>query len=248
MSWLWVFTREASCLRKALRLTRHPHNQLPRTHPFPLPPLPQGYGGKLWVDVKEQMVTMSEQVATFQAQASRLPKALKEWPAYADLKKVIDDFQQLLPTLQSLAHPSMRPRHWQEIMRLTGRQLNLSEDVLKLQDLLEGGAILKHQEEVDDVTNGAVKEEQIEKKLVTIGDDWTDLTLSFQDYRKRGPVVLKPSDTAEVIEKLEDSQMTLASMATNRYSAAFREDVSSWQNKLSTVSEVIEQWLVVQVR
>lgn len=205
----------------------------------------QSYGGKLWADMRDQLVGINDQITTYQAQATRLPKALKEWPAYADLKKTIDDFQQLLPTLLALANPAMRPRHWQEIMSITGKQLNLSEDVLKLEDLLESN-ILKHQDEVDDVTNGAVKEEQIEKKLVVIGDDWTDLVLTFQDYRKRGPVVLKPSDTAEIIEKLEDSQMTLASMATNRYSAPFREEVTNWVNKLSTVSEVIEQWLVVQ--
>jgi hypothetical protein len=39
----------------------------------------------------------------------------------------------------------------------------------------------------------------------------------FADYKTRGPVILKPSDTAELIEKLEDSQMQLGSMATNRY-------------------------------
>jgi hypothetical protein len=38
----------------------------------------------------------------------------------------------------------------------------------------------------------------------------------FADYKTRGPVILKPSDTAELIEKLEDSQMQLGSMATNR--------------------------------
>jgi len=70
---------------------------------------------------------------------------------------------------------------------------------------------------------------------------------SFADYKTRGPVVLKPSDTAELIEKLEDSQMQLGSMATNRYSAPFREQVQSWVVKLSTVSEILEQWLMVQV-
>lgn len=38
----------------------------------------------------------------------------------------------------------------------------------------------------------------------------------FADYKTRGPVILKPSDTTELIEKLEDSQMQLGSMATNR--------------------------------
>ena len=36
------------------------------------------------------------------------------------------------------------------------------------------------------------------------------------EYKNRGPMILKSSDTAELIEKLEDSQMTLGSMATNR--------------------------------
>lgn len=57
---------------------------------------------------------------------------------------------------------------------------------------------------------------------------------------------MQASETAELVEKLEDSQMTLGSMASNRYSAPFREDVNGWINKLSTVSEIVEQWLMVQ--
>ena len=40
--------------------------------------------------------------------------------------------------------------------------------------------------------------------------------------------------------------MTLGSMASNRYSAPFREEVNGWITKLSTVSEIVEQWLMVQ--
>jgi hypothetical protein len=39
------------------------------------------------------------------------------------------------------------------------------------------------------------------------------------DYKTRGTVILKGADTAELIERLEDSQMTLGSMATNRRAA-----------------------------
>jgi dynein heavy chain len=92
----------------------------------------------------------------------------------------------------------------------------------------------------------AVKEEQIENKLASIQADWAGINLVFAEYKTRGPVILKGSDTAELIEKLEDSQMTLGSMATNRYSAPFREEVQGWIVKLSTVSEIVEQWLMVQ--
>ena len=59
-------------------------------------------------------------------------------------------------------------------------------------------------------------------------------------------VCMQSSDTAELVEKLEDSQMTLGSMASNRYSAPFRDEVTAWIVKLSTVSEIVEQWLMVQ--
>lgn len=70
-------------------------------------------------------------------------------------------------------------------------------------------------------------------------DKWTASSLSFV-------FLLQASETAELVEKLEDSQMTLGSMASNRYSAPFREDVNGWITKLSTVSEIVEQWLMVQ--
>lgn len=96
-----------------------------------------------------------------------------------------------------------------------GKELNLAEDVFKLQHLLDCN-ILAHREEIEEITSAAVKEEQIEVKLAGIESDWAAMNLSFADYKTRGPVILKSSDTAELIEKLEDSQMSLGSMATNR--------------------------------
>ncbi len=57
---------------------------------------------------------------------------------------------------------------------------------------------------------------------------------------------MQSADTAELVERLEDSQMTLGSMASNRYSTPFRDEVNAWIVKLATVSEMVEQWLMVQ--
>jgi dynein heavy chain len=35
----------------------------------------------------------------------------------------------------------MRPRHWQQVMQITGKQLNLAEDVFKLQHLLDANIL-----------------------------------------------------------------------------------------------------------
>ena len=204
-----------------------------------------GYGDMLWADVMEQLDGMIEQTTSFQSKCKKLPKALRDWQAYKDCKQKIEDFLGLLPVFQQLAHKAIRNRHWQDIMRITGHQLNLQEDVFKLQDLLDAN-LLANLEEVEETAGAAVKEEQIEVKLAQIGEEWQDLQLSFAEYKTRGPVILKASDIGEITEKLEDTQMTLSSMSTNRYSMPFREEVNTWISKLSTVSEIIEQWIIVQ--
>ncbi len=59
----------------------------------------------------------------YQAQCKKLPKALREWPAYNDCKKTIDDFLEMLPLFQALTSKAMRERHWKDLMSITGRQL-----------------------------------------------------------------------------------------------------------------------------
>ena len=53
-----------------------------------------------------------------------MPKQLREWPAYNELKKEIEDFQGVLPLLLELGKPSIMPRHWQQVMDITGGRLH----------------------------------------------------------------------------------------------------------------------------
>lgn len=50
---------------------------------------------------------------------------------------------------------------------------------------------------------------------------------------------MQSSDTAELLEKLEDAQMALGSMASNRFGAPFRNDISAWLGKLGVISEQV---------
>lgn len=204
-----------------------------------------GYADILWVDVTLSIDAMTETVTGFSNQCKKLPKSLRDWQAYRDCKKKIDDFVELLPLITSLSSKAMRPRHWQQLQAITGKTFDLREDVFKLGNLLEAD-LLGKAEDVEDLCNGALKEEQIEQRLAQTADDWSELVFSFGQYKARGTVILEGGSTSEIVEKLEDSQMQLGSMATNRYSAPFKEEVTSWIIKLSTVGEVIEMWLVVQ--
>jgi len=97
----------------------------------------KGYGDYLWVDVVEKIDEMSDQVNTYANQSKKLPRALRDWPAYNDCRIMIESFLEELPLYQALAHKSMRDRHWKEVMRISARELNLAEDAFKLQHLLD---------------------------------------------------------------------------------------------------------------
>ena len=197
-----------------------------------------GYGEMLWVGLVGAIDKMTDQVNAFQSQAKKLLKSLKDWEAFRVCKNQIDDFLELLPLLTELSAKSMRSRHWQQMMTITGKQLNLAEDQFRLQNLLDCD-LLKFADDVLELTTASSKEEAIESKLAEISDEWSDAQFVFVAYKNRGDVLLRAADTAEIIEKLEDTQMVLGSMATNRYSAPFKEEVDSWIIKLSVVSEII---------
>ena len=205
----------------------------------------KGFAEVHWSDLGGALDGMTDGMNAFSAQAKKMPKSLREWPAYQDCKKRIDDFLALVPLLQALLSKAMRPRHWEQLQTITGKALDLREDVFLLAHIFESD-LLAHGDDVEDLTISAVKEEQIELKLAAIAAEWSAQAFTFTTYKTRGTVVLEPAPTVELVERLEDSQMTLASISTNRYSAFCRDEVAKWITKLSVVSEVIEGWLVVQ--
>eukprot|EP00741_Cyanophora_paradoxa_P017811 tig00021017_g17202.t1 len=204
-----------------------------------------GYSDILWVDVVANIDAMASQVNEFQNSCKKMPKALREWDAYKELKKTIDDFLESLPLLQQLSNKAMRPRHWQQLMQITGKTLRMDPEFLRLSHLMEAN-LLANREDIEELCNAAVKELGIETKLKTIVDDWADQQLTFANFKNRGPVLLKGQETGEIIEKLEESSMALGSMASNRYVAPFKEEVTKWNTMLSTISEILEQWVIVQ--
>lgn len=46
--------------------------------------------------------------------------------------------------------------------------------------------------------------------------DWAVIDLTFTNFKNRGELLIKASDTMEIITLLEDSLMVLNSLASNR--------------------------------
>jgi dynein heavy chain, axonemal len=57
---------------------------------------------------------------------------------------------------------------------------------------------------------------------------------------------VQPTETAELLERLEDSTMVLGGLAASRYSAPFRPQLQALQGRLGAVTETMDLWLTVQ--
>jgi hypothetical protein len=80
---------------------------------------------RAWSDVVRADLEEMEETATKYGDAcSRLPKDLKEWAAYKDLKNQIESLKEVLPIIIDLKKPSIQPRHWIKIQEITGKTLN----------------------------------------------------------------------------------------------------------------------------
>ncbi|KAI9544461.1 hypothetical protein NQZ68_001334 [Dissostichus eleginoides] len=202
-----------------------------------------GYYGILWTEVDIEKI--NGELLEFQNRCRKLPKALKDWPAFMDLKKTIDDFSESCPLLEMMASKSMMRRHWDRITGLTGHHFEVESVTFTLRNIMEA-PLLKYKDDIEDICISSIKEKDIDAKLIQVKEVWSGQLLSLINFKDRGELMLKAADTTEILTFLEDSLMVLGSLLSNRYSAFYKAEIQEWVSNLSTSSDVIEQWVIVQ--
>lgn len=196
-----------------------------------------------WNEVDIEVI--NNELMEFQNRCRKLPKGLKEWPAFHALKKTIDDFNDMCPLLELMANKAMKPRHWQRIMDITQYIFEFDSEGFSLKNILEA-PLLKYKEDIEDICISAMKEKDIEAKLKQVTNEWSVYELQFMTFNNRGELLLRGDTTAETISQLEDSLMVLGSLLSNRYNAPFRKQIQQWVYDLSNSNEILERWLLVQ--
>lgn len=58
----------------------------------------------------------------------KLPKGMKDWQAFLDLRRKIDDFNETCPLLEMMSNKAMAERHWQRISVLTKKQFDIESE------------------------------------------------------------------------------------------------------------------------
>jgi dynein heavy chain len=210
----------------------------------------QAYSETLWADIDLEKINagiffLITDMVDFQAKLKKLPKAIKDWEAFSELKSTVENLAATVPLLEMMGQKAMQQRHWDNIMTLTKTEFNLDPELFYVKNLLDA-PLFNFREDIEDICTSAVKETDIEIKLKATVNDWEDKEFTLAPFKTRGNIILKPSATSEIISQMEDSLMTLGSLMSNRYNTPFKATIQTWVHNLSTASEVIENWLSVQ--
>ena len=147
-----------------------------------------------------------------------------------------------VPMIAALRNPGMRDRHWEQIGEEIKQELNPDES-FTLKAGLEMG-IMDHEERIIKIADVAGKEFSIEQALDKMQDEWSTVELELKEYRETGTYVVKVDEV--IIQQLDDHIVMSQSMSFSPYKKPFEERITNWEQQLSLVSEVIDEWIQLQ--
>lgn len=197
---------------------------------------------KMWnvAETLQRFVSESKQVLWSEMDANELDEGSKNqvksikslhkcvrWsPAYKAADKLSKDFLNTIPLISLLAAKSMRPRHWEELQKVTKKNfIPPYED----KALLLGGILAlnlhEYTADVEDICDQAVKELKIENTVTQLIERWKGIEWLMELYQDTDVPLLKMAE--EDFEALEADQLTVQGMLASRFVKIFQEEVQN---------------------
>jgi len=98
-------------------------------------------------------------------------------------------------------------------------------------------------DDVNELVDGAAKEDKISKKLDNIERIWETLSFNFESREDGIPLLIQLD---QVTENLDQHLLDLMGMMSSKDVEFFRTKVETWTKTLKTVEAVIDKWVKVQ--
>ncbi|KAG4245243.1 hypothetical protein PC116_g6955 [Phytophthora cactorum] len=241
-------------LWKTVREFREMNSKWLRGNVFELP-------GKEGMQTLQQMLTVVADVSSVLILNSAAAAITAE-----TVRKQMTDFRENVRLIVAIQNPAMKERHMKAVSELTGIDFT-SEEAITLLKLLENGAF-EMISEIVDISCNATQEQQIERALNEIRDEWE--ATSFQLVPSRHPITsstalapLLTTDDSEsevlnlVVEKecgdrivslMEDHLLRLQTLSCMSHAGPFIVEIAMWQNFASEMGEVVETLTLVEHR
>lgn len=158
------------------------------------------------------------------------------------LRKNIEDFKHYLPLVNTLFNPGLRERHWQEINKIVGFEIQ-SDRETNLQMLIDMD-LLQYTPQFSIISDAASKEMKIEQTIEKIKSEWSTTKFTLNSYRDTGSFVF--SAIEEILTKLDDDLNKLLIIKSSAYAEPFLQNIEEMEKNLKTFQDVFEKLMKIQ--
>lgn len=145
----------------------------------------------------------------------RLPKGLQEWAAFHELKDKINEWTGKILLVEMMYKNGLKESHWKMLEKVTNTEFHVGDSDFLLKDIMVA-PLLENKDEIEDICQTAIKEVDIEAKLKQIILEWSTIKVELAKFKNRGLLLVKGQELGETVAILEDSQMIIGSLASNR--------------------------------
>lgn len=202
------------------------------------------WSGMIWSKLDSDI--LKEGADSFEKKRKKLANDYAENSTYLKLANKITGFRDSIPLIQKLKIGSITERHWEKLMRETGRKMDFNMKTITLEQVF-ALQLQNCPEKVDEIVTEAMNEAQNEEELNKIEAKWKTEAFQIVKFMKgnedRG-FVLKGTDDVKLL--LDDMLLNLQAVASSRYVSAFLYRVRKWEHDLNRIAEVLDLWLTVQ--
>lgn len=162
----------------------------------------------------------------------------------AQIKKDLASFKPHVPLLHILCNEGMRDRHWNKICDVV--EFDLRPDPHTMLTRVIDMGIDKYLDELQEISEAASREWNIEKTCKSMKDEWKEVHLALTKHRDTNTYILVGDTVEEIQTLLDDHIVKTQTMKGSPYAKPFINDIKSWESWLSTTQETVEIWLKVQ--
>jgi dynein heavy chain, axonemal len=174
-----------------------------------------------------------------------LEKNLPKNEIVPKLKLECEDFKEKIPVLQCLRSPDLKPRHWLKIELILDRKL-LGVDTLSLYTFEDSNAFEgENANAIQEISGQASGEARLEDSLKKVDTLWKSQELQLATHRDvRDVYVLAAVDELQAV--LDDSNITITTIAASRHIGTLKARVDEWVQQLELLGKTLEEWLACQ--
>jgi dynein heavy chain len=161
------------------------------------------------------------------------------------LKADCEEFKEKIPILQCLRSVDLKPRHWLKIEQTLDRKL-LGNENITLYTFEDANAFDgESAAAIQEITGQATGEARLEDSLKKVDSAWKTLELSVVQYRdSRDVYILGGIEELQAI--LDDSNVTIATIAASRHIGTLKPRIDEWLRQLELFGKTFEEWTSVQ--